>query len=81
MVNNQFEEIKALLGESDTYYLIGIDMTSNYTYVNKHYNDVFTPIHGDLVGQHYAITMHEEDIETCQIVSNQLSRKIGTVMS
>jgi len=69
--NRQFEEIKALLGESDTYYLIMVDMHSNYTYVNKHYNDIFKPIHGNLVGQHYKFTMHEDDVEICNNVATK----------
>jgi len=70
MGQNQFEEIKALLGESDTYYLIGVDMDANYTYVNKHYEEVFRHIHGNLLGKHYAITMHEDDLATCVRVAN-----------
>jgi len=65
----QFEAIKALLGDSGTYYLIAVDMNSNYSYVNKRYADIFKPIHGDLVGRHYALTMHPDDQQTCQIVS------------
>ena len=65
----QFEEIKALLGESGTYYLIAVDMNSNYSYLNKRYADIFEPIHGSLVGKHYATTIHAEDQRTCEIVS------------
>lgn len=64
-----FEAVKTLLGHSGTYYLIAVDMNANYIYINKRYADIFKPIHGDLVGQHYAITMHPDDQETCQIVS------------
>lgn len=70
MISSQhFEYIKALLGNSDTYYLIAVGMDSNYTYLNKRYADIFKPIHGDLVGKHYAITMHPDDQQTCQVVS------------
>ena len=64
-----FEEIKTLLGESSTYYLISVDMNANYSYLNKHYADNFKPIHGDLIGKHYAITMHPDDLQTCHTVS------------
>ncbi|WP_367867717.1 PAS domain-containing protein [Pedobacter sp. WC2423] len=64
-----FEAVKTLLGHSVTYYLIAVDMNSNYVYINKHYADIFKPVHGDLVGRHYAITMHPDDQETCEIVS------------
>lgn len=65
----QFNEIKTLLGESNTYYLIAVDMNANYSYLNKHYADIFEPIHGNLVGKHYAVTMHPDDQNTCKIVS------------
>jgi PAS domain S-box-containing protein len=65
----QFEEIKALLGESQTYYVIAVDMDANYIYLNRHYSDVFEPIHGDLIGKYYAVTMHQDDQQTCKIVS------------
>jgi PAS domain S-box-containing protein len=65
----QFDEIKTLLGESGTYYLIAVDMHSNYSYVNKRYGDIFQPIHGNLVGKHYAVTIHPDDQNTCKIVS------------
>ncbi|MEJ2883589.1 PAS domain-containing protein [Pedobacter sp. GR22-6] len=65
----QFEEIKTLLGESNTYYLIAVDMNANYSYLNKHYAEIFEPIHGNLVGKHYAITMHHDDQQTCKVVS------------
>jgi PAS domain S-box-containing protein len=66
-----FQAIKSLLGNSRTYYLIAVGMDSNYTYLNQHYADIFEPIHGDLVGKHYAITMHEDDQPTCQAVSEK----------
>lgn len=65
----QFEEIKILLGNSVTYYLIAVDMDSNYSYLNKRYADMFAGIHGNLIGKHYAITMHPDDQHTCQVVS------------
>jgi PAS domain S-box-containing protein len=66
-----FQAIKDLLGESGTYYLIAVDMDSNYSYLNKHYAEIFQPIHGNLVGKHYAVTMHSDDLQTCQAVSKK----------
>lgn len=65
----QFDEIKILLGESNTYYLIAVDMNSNYSFLNRRYADIFEPIHGDLIGKHYAVTMHADDQHTCKIVA------------
>jgi PAS domain S-box-containing protein len=66
-----FEAIKALLGNSGTYYLIAVGMDSNYSYLNKRYAEIFEPIHGSLIGMHYAVTMHEDDLQTCQTVSEK----------
>lgn len=66
-----FEEIKKLLHDSSLYYLLSIDMNSNYSYINNRYRAAFNGIHGDLVGQHYAITMHEDDLNVCSRVAEQ----------
>ncbi|WP_222536978.1 PAS domain-containing protein [Pedobacter polysacchareus] len=66
-----FQAIKELLGDSRTYYLIAVDMDSKYSYLNMHYTEVFNPIHADLVGKHYAITVHEDDQQICQVVSEK----------
>ncbi|AMP98774.1 Sensory box histidine kinase [Pedobacter cryoconitis] len=77
--NQQFEVIKSLLGDSGTYYLIAVDMNSNYSYINRRYADIFKPIHGDLVGKNYAITMHPDDQQTCQIVSEMAFKNPDSV--
>lgn len=64
-----FDEIKKLLDNSAMYYLISVGMDSNYSYVNKRYQNVFSNVHGNLVGQHYSVTMHPEDTQVCQTVS------------
>jgi PAS domain S-box-containing protein len=66
-----FEETKKLLHHSSLYYLISVDMNSNYSYVNYRYHSAFEGIHGNLVGQNYAITMHPDDLEVCSRVSMQ----------
>lgn len=65
----EFEGTKKLLDDSNIYYLIAVNMESNYSYVNKRYQKIFNSIHGDLVGQHYAVTMHPDDTEVCRQVS------------
>jgi len=66
---SQFDDVKSLLGDSLNYYLIAVDMDSNYSFINKRYSQIFEPIHGNLVGQNYAITLHPDDQQTCKIVS------------
>jgi len=68
---HSFEETKQLLNNSSIYYLVSIDMNSKYAYLNNRYKNIFNEIHGDLVGQHYAITMHPDDMKTCAEVSSQ----------
>ena len=46
-------------------------MDSNYSYLNKRYAEIFEPIHGSLIGMHYAVTMHQDDLHTCQKVSEK----------
>lgn len=66
-----FEQIKQLLDHSNIYYLISIDMNSDYAYLNDRYKTVFNNIHGDLVGQHYAKTIHPDDLRICSSVAEK----------
>lgn len=67
----QFEETKKLLNNSSIYYLLSVDMDSNYAYLNNRYKQVFNGIHGNLVGQHYSKTIHPGDLHICESVSRQ----------
>lgn len=71
---DQFEETKKLLNNSTIYYLISVDMNSNYAYLNNRYKQAFHGIHGNLVGQHYSKTIHPEDLHICHSVSMQCFR-------
>lgn len=75
----QFDEIKALLGDSGTYYLIAIGMDSNYSYLNRRYAEVFEPIYGNLIGTHYAVTMHPDDRHTCEVVGEMAFNNLNSV--
>jgi len=66
-----FEETKKLLNNSTIYYLIAVGMDSNYSYINERYRRIFEEFYGDLVGQHYSITMHRDDTEVCRSVSEK----------
>lgn len=74
-----FEEIKQLLDDSTMYYLISVGMDSNYSYANKRYQKVFNNVHGNLIGQHYSVTMHPDDTLICQSVSEQAFLHPGQV--
>ena len=76
---DKFEETRKLLDKSNTYYLIAVGMDSNFTYVNKRYQRVFENTHNNLVGQHYSITMHPEDLDICRSVSELAFNNPGAV--
>lgn len=69
-----FEETKKLLDNSTIFYLISVDMNGTYSYLNKRYSSEFDQIHGNLIGQNYAVTMHPDDLEICKTVSEQCFR-------
>ncbi|WP_432710704.1 PAS domain-containing protein [Pedobacter sp.] len=66
-----FDETKKLLENSNINYLIAVDMNSNYSYLNNQYSKIFERIHGSLIGKHYSITIHKDDLEICKTVSAQ----------
>jgi len=66
-----FEETKRLLENSNIYYLIVVGMDSNYSYVNTRYERIFKGLYGTLVGRHYSVTMHADDLEICKAVSEK----------
>lgn len=66
-----FQQIRTLLHNSTTFYLISVNMDSTYGYVNNHYKNLFEKEHGNLVGQHYSITIHHDDQEVCAAVAAQ----------
>ena len=57
-----------MLDQSNFFYIIATGMDGNYSYVNSHYSKAF-PFHGDLVGQPYHVTMHQDDTITCAEVA------------
>lgn len=65
------EQTKKLLHNSKIYYLITVGMDSNFSYINKRYQTIFEPVHGNLIGQHYSVTMHPDDLHICQTVSEK----------
>ncbi len=63
MIN--FNAVKALLHNSNTFYLIAVNMDSTYEYINGLYQHQFEKQYGNLVGQHYSLTIHDEDLTIC----------------
>lgn len=66
-----FQETKALLENSNFFYIITTNMLGEYTYINGHYARAFAYISAEFVGQPYHITMHPDDKTTCVEVSTR----------
>ena len=64
-----FEETKALLNDSNFYYIISTNMNGRYSYINNHYRNTFGPIYGPIVGEPYQMTMHPDDTKVCEEVA------------
>lgn len=57
-----------LLEDSNQFYIICTDNDGHYAYINKLYNERFSFICPDMIGQPYFITMHPDDRMICQEV-------------
>jgi len=62
---------KALLHDSDFYYIICTGLDGNYSYINNRYAKSFKYINSNFVGQPYHITMHPDDTRICEAVAGQ----------
>jgi PAS domain S-box-containing protein len=51
---------------SQTNFLVRLDKTGHFTFVNKRYCDVFGYTVEELLGQHFAINTAPEDMERCE---------------
>lgn len=61
----RFEQINYFLADSSFFYTIAIGMDSRYAYVSNNYNRNFDPLNGSLLGKHFSITLHPEDVAIC----------------
>ena len=70
-MHNSHKDIKgtkALLHDSNLYYMVSIGMDSNFSYVNSHYANNFSYVSRSLVGMPYHVTMHPDDRGICEEV-------------
>ena len=66
-----FSETKELLHNSGYFYVIMVNMEGRYSYVNVHYDSVFSKLHGSILNKPYEITMHPDDTNICKEVSRK----------
>lgn len=60
-----FKETNAFLANSSFFYTIAIGMNSCYSYVSDNYNRNFDFVKKSLLGKHFSITLHPDDIAIC----------------
>jgi PAS domain S-box-containing protein len=63
-----FDSTKALLHDSNFFYMISTDVDGNYSYINTRYASSFGFINPNFIGQPYYITMHPDDTKVCEEV-------------
>jgi len=67
----QFAQINEFLNNSNFFYTIAIGMDSRYSYVSKNYDRNFDFTNGTLLGRHFSVTLHPDDIAICEEVGGQ----------
>ncbi len=77
----RFQQINDFFTTSSVFYVIAIGMDSKYVYVSNNYNRNFDQSNGSLVGKHFSITLHPEDIAICAEVGRQCFENPDTLLS
>jgi len=76
-----FPQINQFLKDSTFFYTIAIGMDSNYSYVSANYDRNFDFTNGTLLGRHFSVTLHPEDISICEAVGMQCFTEPGKLFS
>jgi PAS domain S-box-containing protein len=74
------EQFLQSLINSQTNFLIRLDRTGHFTFVNKRYCDVFGYAEQDLIGQHFVINTAPEDMERCQLAFEECLASPGKII-
>ncbi|RFZ92913.1 hypothetical protein D0C36_16100 [Mucilaginibacter conchicola] len=78
---NHFQQVNQFLKDSSFFYTIAIGMDSKYTYVSKNYDRNFEFTNGTLLGRHFSVTLHPDDIVICEQVGGQCFSEPGRLFS
>jgi len=78
---NHFSQVNEFLKESAFFYTIVIGIDSTYTYVSKNYDRNFEFTKGTLLGRHFSVTLHPEDIAICAQVGGLCFSAPGQLFS
>jgi hypothetical protein len=80
MPMNHLSQINQFLKESSFFYTIAIGMDSCYSYVSKNYDRNFDFTNGTLLGRHFSITLHPDDVVICETVGMQCFATPGQLL-
>ncbi len=76
----QYQQINQLLKDSSFFYTIAIDVNSMYCYVSNNYDNNFKLNHGTLLGKHFSITLHPDDVVFCEISGRECFSNPGKLI-
>ena len=76
----QYQQINQLLKDSSFFYTIAIDVNSMYCYVSSNYDTNFKLNHGTLLGKHFSVTLHPEDVALCEISGRECFSNPGKLV-
>jgi hypothetical protein len=77
----QYQQINKFLDDSSFFYTIAIGMDSLYSYVSKNYDRNFEFTNGTLLGKHFSVTLHPDDVEICERVGYECFANPGKLLS
>jgi signal transduction histidine kinase len=78
---NHYPQINEFLKDSSFFYTITIGMDSRYSYVSKNYDRNFEFTNSTLLGRHFSVTLHPEDIHICEEVGMQCITSPGQLFA
>ena len=73
-------QIQEFLKESSFFYTIAIGLDSRYKYVSQNYDHNFDFTGNTLLGEHFSITLHPEDVAICEQVGAQCFMHPGKLL-
>ncbi|TAE09531.1 MAG: PAS domain S-box protein, partial [Bacteroidetes bacterium] len=75
------DELLSSLLHSNSSYLIRTDMEGRYTYINEAFCEKFGFTREQLIGKHYAPTVHHEDLQECEKAVKELFANPSSIIT
>lgn len=78
---DRYQHINSFLIDSSFFYTIAIGMDSTYSYVSNNYTRNFDHSNGSLLGRHFSVTLHPDDIAICEEAGTKCFKHPGELFS